>query len=151
MKLRRATVEDVKDIYNLIKEFSDRGLLLKRTMSNIFDNIRDFFIIEENNEIAGIGSLHVCWEDLGEIRSLCVKDEFAKKGFGRELVRVCLEDAKSIKLKRVFVLTYNVDFFKKIGFEVIDKKLLPHKVWAECVNCPKFPECDEVAMIFYLK
>ncbi len=151
MKLRRATVEDVKDIYNLIKEFSDRGLLLKRTMSNIFDNIRDFFIIEENNEIAGIGSLHVCWEDLGEIRSLCVKDKFAKKGFGRELVRVCLEDAKSLKLKRVFVLTYNVDFFKKIGFEVIDKKLLPHKVWAECVNCPKFPECDEVAMIFYLK
>jgi len=150
MKLRRATVEDAKDIYNLIIAYSKKGLLLERTLSNIFDNIRDFFILENFNEIVGIGSLHVCWEDLGEIRSLCVKEEFLKRGYGTKLVEACLEDAKLLKLKRVFVLTYNVDFFKKRGFRIIDKRILPHKVWGECVNCPKFPECDENAMLIDL-
>ncbi len=148
MKLRKATVEDVKIIYNLIKEFSQKGLLLERTMSNIYDNIRDFFVLEVDNEVAGIGSLHVCWEDLGEIRSLCVKDSYSKKGYGTAIVKACIEDAKKLKLKNIFVLTYNTNFFKNRGFKIIDKKFLPHKVWSECVNCPKFPECDEVAMIF---
>ncbi len=147
MKLRRANVNDVKKIYEILKEYSKRGLLLERTMSNIYDNIRDFFILEVNGEVAGIGSLHVCWEDLGEIRSLCVLDKFLNKGYGRVLVDRCLKDAEELKLKRVFVLTYNVNFFKKLGFKIIDKKILPHKVWSECVNCPKFPDCDEVAML----
>ncbi len=147
MKLRRATVEDVKIIYNLISEYSKKGLLLERTMSNIYDNIRDFFILEDKKEVVGIGSLHVCWEYLGEIRSLCVREKYLKKGYGSKLVEACISDAKELKLKQVFVLTYNINFFKNRGFRIIDKKELPHKVWAECVNCPKFPECDEIAMI----
>lgn len=147
MKLRKANVNDVKEIYNLITEYSKKGVLLERTMSNIYDNIRDFFILEKDGETIGIGSLHVCWEDLGEIRSLCVKEKFLKRGYGTKLVEACLKDAVSLKLKTVFVLTYNVDFFKNRGFRIIDKKELPHKVWAECVNCPKFPQCDEIAMI----
>ena len=150
MKLRKANVNDVKVIYNLISEYSKKGVLLERTMSNIYDNIRDFFILEKDGETAGIGSLHVCWEDLGEIRSLCVKERYLKKGYGTKLVEACLKDAVNLKLKRVFVLTYNVEFFKNRGFQIIDKKELPHKVWAECVNCPKFPQCDEVAMIYEL-
>ena len=147
MKLRKATVKDAKNIYSLITEYSKKGLLLERTLSNIYDNIRDFFILEDKDEIVGIGSLHVCWEDLGEIRSLYVKEKFLKKGYGAQLVKACLEDAKKLMLKKVFVLTYNVEFFKKEGFKIIDKRELPHKVWAECVNCPKFPECDEIAMM----
>ncbi len=147
MKLRKATVKDARNIYSLIIEYSKKGLLLERTLSNIYDNIRDFFILEDKKEIVGIGSLHVCWEDLGEIRSLCVKEKFLKKGYGSQLVKACLEDAKKLMLKKVFVLTYNVEFFKNRGFKIIDKRELPHKVWAECVNCPKFPECDEIAMM----
>ena len=147
MKLRKANVNDVKEIYNLISEYSKKGVLLERTMSNIYDNIRDFFILEKDGKTAGIGSLHVCWEDLGEIRSLCVKEKYLKRGYGTKLVEACLKDAVDLKLKRIFVLTYNVEFFKNIGFKIIDKKELPHKVWAECVNCPKFPQCDEIAMI----
>ena len=150
MKLRKANVNDVKEIYNLISEYSKKGVLLERTMSNIYDNIRDFFILEKDGETAGIGSMHVCWDALGEIRSLCVKEKYLKRGYGTKLVEECLKDAVNLKLKRVFVLTYNVEFFKNRGFKIIDKKELPHKVWAECVNCPKFPQCDEVAMIYEL-
>jgi amino-acid N-acetyltransferase len=147
MNLRPANVYDAKDIYELLKFYSDRGLLLLRTMSNIYDNIRDFKILETGSQIIGIAALHVCWEDLGEIRSICVKEEFLRKGYGKILSDACIEDADKLKLKKIFVLTYQIDFFKKQGFFIIDKKSLPHKVWAECVNCPKFPNCDEVAMM----
>jgi amino-acid N-acetyltransferase len=147
MNLRPANVYDAKDIYELLKFYSGRGLLLLRTMSNIYDNIRDFKILETGSQIIGIAALHVCWEDLGEIRSICVKEEFLRKGYGKILSDACIEDADKLKLKKIFVLTYQIDFFKKQGFFIIDKKSLPHKVWAECVNCPKFPNCDEVAMM----
>ena len=147
MKLREANVLDAKEIYNLLKFYSNKGLLLLRTLSNIYDNIRDFKILEEDSNIIGIAALHVCWEDLGEIRSICVKEDFLKKGYGKVLSDACIEDALKLKLKKIFVLTYQVEFFKAQGFKIIDKKILPHKVWAECVNCPKFPNCDEVAMI----
>ena len=147
MRLRQANVLDAKNIYNILKFYSDKGLLLLRTMSNIYDNIRDFKILEKDSEIVGIAALHVCWEDLGEIRSICVKEKFLKKGFGKILSDACIEDAKNLKLRKIFVLTYQVEFFKKQGFSIIDKKILPHKVWAECVNCSKFPNCDEVAMM----
>ncbi len=148
MNLRNATVHDAKAIYELLQFYSKKGLLLLRTLSNIYDNIRDFKILEQSNgEIVGIAALHVCWEDLGEIRSICVKEKFLKKGYGKILSDACVKDAIELGLKRIFVLTYQIDFFKSQGFEIVDKKILPHKVWAECVNCPKFPDCDEVAMI----
>ena len=144
---RKATVEDVQSIYNLIKHFSEKGLLLLRTMSNIYDNLRDFKIIEVHSKIVGIAAMHVCWEDLGEIRSICVDEKHFFKGYGTLLVNECIKDAKELKLKKIFVLTYQVEFFKKLGFYILNKKNLPHKVWAECVNCPKFPNCDETAMM----
>ena len=144
---RKATVGDVKSIYDLIKHFSEKGLLLLRTMSNIYDNLRDFKIIEIDNKIVAIAAMHVCWEDLGEIRSICVDEDYFFKGYGTLLVNECIKDAKELKLKKIFVLTYQVKFFEKLGFYVLNKKNLPHKVWAECVNCPKFPNCDETAMM----
>ena len=150
MSIRKANIHDVDEIYNLIKHFSERGLLLLRTMSNIYDNLRDFNIIQCDNKIVGIAAMHVCWEDLGEIRSICVYEDYFFKGFGSLLVEECIKDAKELKLKKIFVLTYQIEFFKKLGFYILNKKNLPHKVWAECVNCPKFPNCDETAMMIEL-
>lgn len=147
MKLRRATVQDAKEIYNLITHFSKQGLLLQRTLSIIYDTIRDFHIVEVDNEIVGIAAMHVCWEDLGEIRSICVKEKHFFNGYGRELVNACISDAISLGLKKIFVLTYQQKFFEKLGFFVVNKKVLPAKVWGECINCPKFPDCDEIAMM----
>jgi len=150
MSIRKANIHDVDEIYNLIKHFSERGLLLLRTMSNIYDNLRDFNIIQCDNKIVGIAAMHVCWEDLGEIRSICVYEDYFFKGFGSLLVKECIRDATELKLKKIFVLTYQIEFFKKLGFYILNKKNLPHKVWAECVNCPKFPNCDETAMMIEL-
>ncbi len=145
--IRTANVEDVKEIYNMLKYYSEKGLLLLRTLSNIYDNIRDFKLFEDNGNIVGIAAMHICWEDFGEIRSLCVKEEHMKRGIGRMIVDECLKDARTLHLKKVFALTYQVEFFQKLGFYKLNKKILPRKVWAECVNCPKFPNCDEVAMM----
>jgi amino-acid N-acetyltransferase len=147
MNLRRANIKDANDIYKLISYFAKKGLLLQRTLSNIYDNIRDFNVIEVDNEIVAIAAMHVCWEDFGEIRSICVKEEHFFKGYGRALVEASVRDAVDVKLSKLFVLTYQVEFFEKLGFFLVNKKVLPKKIWGECINCPKFPNCDETAMM----
>lgn len=151
MKVRKATVSDVKIIHKLINEFAQKGEMLPRSLNELYENIRDFFIAEENNKIQGVCALHILWEDLAEIRSLAVKKEAQKKGIGSLLVKKCLKEAKKIGVKKVFVLTYIPDFFKKAGFKDLDKSKLPQKIWGDCIRCPKFPECDEVALIYEFK
>ena len=145
--LRKAKPKDAVKIHELVNEYAKEGLLLPLSLNKLYDNIRDFWVYEEGGEIVGCAALHIVWEDLAEIRSLAVKREHHKKGIGKKLVLRCLEEAKEYDLKRVFVLTYQVEFFKKLGFRELDKRLLPHKVWSDCINCPKFPTCDETAMI----
>ncbi|GAB5046320.1 N-acetyltransferase [Thermodesulfovibrio sp. TK110] len=148
MKVRKALVSDIKSIHRLINEFAKKGEMLPRSLNELYENIRDFFIAEENNEIKGVCALHILWEDLAEIRSLAVKKDSQKKGIGSLLVKKCLNEAKKLKVKKVFVLTYIPEFFKKIGFKELDKSKLPQKIWGDCIRCPKFPECDEVALIY---
>jgi amino-acid N-acetyltransferase len=115
--------------------------------------MRDFFVVVENRKddvIIGVCALGICWEDLAEIRSVAVAEGYQGKGFGARLVRKCIEEAKSLGLSRVFVLTYVEEFFAKEGFKRVEKSSLPHKIWADCLRCPKFPECDETAMILDL-
>ncbi len=145
--LRKAKPKDAVKIHELVNEYAKEGLLLPLSLNKLYDNIRDFWVYEEGGEIVGCAALHIVWEDLAEIRSLAVKREHHKKGVGKKLVLRCLEEAKEYDLKRVFVLTYQVEFFKKLGFRELEKRLLPHKVWSDCINCPKFPTCDETAMI----
>jgi amino-acid N-acetyltransferase len=95
----------------------------------------------------GTCAIHVSWENLAEIRSLAVEEGFTKKGVGRALVENCLAEAKELGISRVFVLTYKKDFFEKVGFHLMDKSGLPHKIWADCIRCVKFPGCDETAMM----
>jgi amino-acid N-acetyltransferase len=121
---------------------------LPRSLSEIYDHLRDFSVIEDvNGSIMAVCSLGICWEDLGEIRSLAVIERHQGKKFGTLLVENCLEEAVSLGLKKVFALTYVPVFFTKLGFRVIEKSTLPHKIWADCLKCPKFPDCDEIAML----
>lgn len=150
MKIRRAKIADIKQIHKFINEFAKKEEMLPRALNDLYEGIRDFFVYEDQGIIKGVCALHILWEDLAEIRSLAVKEEYRKAGIGKNLVKRCLKDAKELGVKRVFALTYQPDFFKKIGFTEINKAKLPHKIWGDCLKCPKFPECDEHAVIIYL-
>ena len=147
--IRKAWVLDVKNIHKLLGTFSDRGEILPRSLSEIYDNLRDYclFCDEKQKTIIGTCAVHITWEDLAEIRSLAVKEEFTKRGIGRKLVEKCIAEARALGIHRVFVLTYKREFFEKMGFHLVDKSSLPHKIWADCLKCVKFPDCDETAMM----
>lgn len=147
--IRKATVADVGFIYRLLKMHADRGELLPRSLSDLYDDVRDFTVFEDKNggSVVGVCALHVCWEDLAEIRSLAVAEPYQRRGIGSTLIEAALAEAHKLRITRVFALTYSPDFFKKHGFQIVDKSSLPQKVWAECIKCVKFPDCDEVAML----
>ncbi len=150
--IRKAKITDVKGIHSLLNMFAQEGLLLPRSLSELYDNLRDFFVYsDERNSLIGCSALHICWEDLAEVRSLAVHPEYHQKGIGKKLVEACLEEARELKIPRVFVLTYQENFFSELGFEKVDKAILPHKVWGDCLKCPKFPDCDEIAMIYNIE
>lgn len=145
--IRQATIKDVATIQNTLDHYAQKGLLLPRSLSDLYDNLRDFVIYEKRGETFGVSALHVCWDDLGEIRSLAVMPPHTKQGIGRELVLDCEKEALKLGLKRVFTLTYQESFFASLNYQTIDKNQLPHKVWGDCLKCAKFPDCDEIAMI----
>ncbi len=149
--IRKANVEDVSDIRKLVNFHADKGEMLPRSIGDTCDNIRDFFVYEEDGVMLGCCALHVTWVDLAEVRSLAVADDAQGKGVGTALLEACLKDAERLSIKKVFALTYKPEFFEKKEFRQIDKSELPHKVWLACVNCVKFPDCDEVAVIRTLK
>jgi len=146
--IRRAVVKDAKEIQGIIKFYGDKGTMLHRSLNEIYENIRDFTVYDDNGTVTGISSLHIDWEDLAEIRSLAVREDAAGRGIGTHLVKACLQEAEEMGIKRVFSLTYVPDFFLKFSFRIVEKSEFPHKVWGDCVNCTKFPECDEIALIY---
>jgi len=145
--IRKATLNDVKAIQSLINQYAETGQMLPRTLNELYEHLRDFYLYEDNGSLAGVCALHVSWEGLAEIRSLAVRSDRVKRGIGAELVRKCLAEANELNVKRVFVLTYQAGFFRKLGFADVDKKELPHKIWTDCLNCVKFPNCDESALV----
>ena len=145
--IRKARVEDVKKIHRLINDAASRGEMLPRSLGELYDNLRDYFVYIEDHKIAGTGALHICWENLAEVRSLCVADFARMKGAGRALVEACVEEARLYDIHKLCLLTYQVEFFQKCGFTISDKKVFPQKIWSDCIKCAKFPECDETAMI----
>lgn len=147
--IRKAVLDDVKTIHKMIAEQAQSGHILARPISEIYSQVRDFSVSvdHETGEIIGCGALHVVWEDLAEIRSLAVKASLHGKGIGSALVEALLEESRGLGIKRVFVLTYRQTFFERHGFEVMEKSLLPHKIWADCMRCTRFPECDEIALV----
>jgi len=145
--IKKARLSHTDQIYEIISSFAKKELLLPRSKPDIYEHIRDFFVWEENDKILGCSALHIVWQNLGEIRSLAVRDENQNDGIGRELVLSCLNEARELGLKEVFALTYVPSFFEKLGFCLIDKHQLPRKIWTDCVNCPYFPDCKEQAVI----
>jgi len=145
--IRRARVKDVQRIQKLINQYAEERLMLPRARSEIYDHLRDFFVAVEDDTIIGCVALHVTWEDLAEIRSLAVDHASIKKGIGRALVAACEEEARELLIPKVFTLTFVTKFFEKLGYQKVEKETLPHKVWTECIKCPFFPNCDEVAMV----
>lgn len=147
--LRKARTSDVLPMQKIINGFADRELMLHRSLSELYENVRDFYVVEENGEIVGCAALHVSWKDLAELKSLAVSDACQGRGYGRALVQQCVDEADSLGVRRVFALTYVPGLFEKMGFVRTDKALLPRKVWTECVNCSKFSNCTEIAVIFH--
>lgn len=148
--LRKAQINDVKEIQKLLLVYASRGDMLSRSLSEIYESIRDFYIVAEGERLLGVSALHIVWEDLAEIRSVAVAEDSGRKGVGTEVVNACIAEARELGLKRLFCLTYKPDFFARFGFRIVDKSQLPHKVWGDCIKCAKFPDCDEIAMIMEL-
>ncbi len=148
--LRKAQIKDVKDIQKLLTFHASRGAMLSRSLAELYEVLRDFYVVVEGDKLLGTAALHIVWEDLAEVRSVAVEEDAGRKGVGSQVVQACIDEARAIGLKRVFCLTYKPDFFAKFGFRIVDKAELPHKVWGDCLKCVKFPDCDEIAMILDL-
>jgi len=145
--VRRAKLRDVHQLIQLVNSYAAKGEMLPRSLIQVYNNIRDYVVVEKEGQIIACGALHVVWEDIGEIRTLAVSSDYSGKGYGRKIVEYLINDASDLNLPTVFALTYKPEFFTKMGFTIVDKKDLPHKVWKDCLNCPKFPACDEIAMV----
>jgi amino-acid N-acetyltransferase len=150
IKVDRARVGDANSMHRLISHFADKGEMLPRALSEIYDGIRDYFVVRKGDRVIACVALHVTWVDLAEIRSLAVDEQEQNQSIGSLLTQACLEEAKELGIPRVFCLVRKPAFFERHGFQLIDKTELPQKVWAECYRCPKFPNCDEVALIRHL-
>lgn len=148
--IRKARIGDVKEIQKLLLTFASRGDMLSRSLSELYESLRDFYVETEDDRLLGAAALHIVWDDLAEVRSVAVVEDSGRKGIGSQLVQACISEAREIGLKRIFCLTYKPDFFAKHGFQLVDKSELPHKVWGDCIKCAKFPDCDENAMILDL-
>lgn len=151
--LRKARVSDVKTIHRMINTSSGKGEILPRSLMDIYGSLRDFYIYfdESRHAVAGICAMNIIWENLAEIRSLCVEEEYRKRGIGKKLVEACISEAITLQLFRIFTLTSRPDFFAQLGFKEVAMSTLSEKIWSDCFRCSKYPDyCDEVAMIIEL-
>jgi amino-acid N-acetyltransferase len=148
LNIRPARVGDVPAIQELIRTFADRKLMIRRSPGELYESIREFFVaVDDDGRVIGCAALHVFWEDLAELKCLAVSETAQGRGVGRRLVDACWASAAELEIKTVFTLTYVANFFERCGFHQIEKAELPHKIWNECVRCPLFPNCQEIALI----
>ncbi|HOJ30487.1 MAG TPA: N-acetyltransferase [bacterium] len=148
INIRPAVIDDAYSIKNLINMHAKKGKMLPVSINQIFENLRNFWVLcDSKGKILGCACLKIVWKDLGEIRSLAIKNSKQKKGYGSVLIETLMKEAEKIGIRKIFVLTYVPEFFEKFGFVRIEKTKLPHKIWIDCINCPKFPRCDEIPML----
>jgi amino-acid N-acetyltransferase len=151
LKVENAKITDVPKIHKLVNYFAARDRMLARPLSELYEDVRDFFVVRNGDELVGCGAARVCWSDLMEIKALAVDEKQQHKGIGGAIVEACIEEARRLDIPNVFCLTYETAFFGKHGFQKVGLKDLPRKVWGECQRCPKYPDCDETAMILKLR
>ncbi len=147
MDIRNATVKDVQAINALINAYAEQDIMLFRSLTDVYENLQTFMVAQADQTVVGCCALEVIWADLAEIKSLAVSEAHSARGIGRALVEGALEKARALKVSKVFALTLEPEFFKKLGFTVVDKKTLPMKVWSDCARCPKQDHCDETGVI----
>ena len=148
MKYRKATFDDVEAIFALVNDYAGDGVMLARSRNTLYETLRDMIVAEdETGTIVGVGGLHLLWDRLAEVRTMAVSPQLTRRGIGGEIVRRLMAEGRTLGVKKFFTLTYKPGFFQKLGFQTITKEELPHKVWKECIDCPKFPNCDEIAMV----
>lgn len=150
MDYRKPVLGDVEAIHQIINKCAEDGHMLPRSRNMLYETIRDFIVIEDEGKVIAVGALHILWDDLAEIRALAIQADYQKKGLGRGIVERLVMEAGALGCRQVFSLTYQPGFFLKCGFNPVDKDSLPQKVWKECINCSKFPNCDESAVILNL-
>ena len=145
---RKATFADVDEMHDLIAGYAAQGVMLPKPHSTLYEALREFVVAEEveSKKIVGVGALHLTWNELAEVRSMAVHENFSRRGIGSAIVKKLLEEGRTVGVKKFFTLTYRPEFFKSLGFTLTTKESLPHKIWKECIDCPKFPNCDEIAM-----
>ena len=149
--IRKANIDEPEQIAKLINGFAEQQMMLARSLNEVYESLRDFLVYEEDGRLVGCAALHVAWGGLAEIRSLAVRPEAQRRGIGTGLVKACIDEARDMRIKRVFVLTYMPPFFERLGFSRYPKEQLPHKIWTDCLRCPHFPNCDEEALILELE
>ena len=147
--IRKPSLPDAGGIARLIAHYAERRFVLARSVSQVCESLRDFVIATQDEEIVACGALHL-WSELAEIRSLAVAESHWRRGLGSAIVRKCLEEAAALGVREVFALTYQPDFFTRLGFSPVSKERFPQKIWTDCANCPQFPDCGEVALIVKL-
>ncbi len=147
MNVRSAKISDVKTIHALINSHAERDRMLFRSPADIYENLQTFSVAELHGAVVGCCALEIIWADLAEIKSLAVDGAHKDKGIGKMLVGAALEQAAALGVPKVFALTLEPQFFQKSGFEVVEKKALPMKVWSDCARCSKQQNCDETAVI----
>ena len=148
--IRKAKMADVEGMHGLINSYAQQGLMLARSRNTLYENLREFTVAEADGKVVGVAGLHILWEDLVEIRATAIDPEYIKQGIGSQIVESLIQETKELGIPKVFALTYQPGFFAKNGFQLVPMDSLPHKVWKECINCPKFPKCDETAMLLEL-
>ena len=148
--IRKAALKDTSDILRLVNGHARQGLMLAKSPYDVYRNILGFivYVDDETGTVVGCSRLAVLWKDIGEVASLAVDDRFKRMGIGRKLVEKCIETAKEIGLPKVIALTYQSAFFESVGFKKINREDLPHKVFSDCIHCPKGDNCDECAYEF---
>lgn len=151
MKIRPAKVTDVKEIHKIVEFYANNKEMLHRSLNSIYENIQEYVVVEnEESNIIACGALHVSWEDLAEIKALAVSEKYKGQGIGKKIVVKLQKNAEDLGVSKVFALSFKPDFFIKLGYKVIPKETLPHKIWSECINCHLFPDCGEVPLLISL-
>lgn len=148
---RKATLADAPAITNLINHFAADGMMLPKSLAQIFGALREFVVaVDEDGIVIGCGALRLMWHDLAEVRSLAIHESAQQRGIGRMIVEELIKEGQEMGLARIFALTYQERFFQRLGFARCEKGIFPQKVWADCRACPKRHCCDEIAMLLVL-
>ena len=150
-EIRKARMSDIPALLDLINGYAARGVMLPRTELEISESIRDFSVAFADGELAGCGALHFYSPIVGEVRSLAVAERVKTRGVGRQIVETLVNEASSYSLDAVFAFTYVPEFFRKVGFDEVERGALPLKAWKDCLRCPKFQSCDEIAVMRLLR